>query len=66
MTKIDYELIARILHDSVYSEPGILCEAWEHMDEQYNELVQEFAHELAQDNSKFDRNKFLQACGVTQ
>jgi hypothetical protein len=64
MTKKDYELIARTLFGEVYSEPGVLCEAWENGGELYTELVQALAESFAIQNERFDREKFIEACGL--
>lgn len=64
MTKKDYELIANTLWGEAYSEPGILCEAWEYMDNEYAEMVEALAYRFEQNNPKFNRSKFLQACGL--
>ena len=55
MTKKDYELIAEVLLNNVSgvaSEPYAIT------------LVNDMANALQDDNPKFDRNKFLIACGV--
>ena len=56
MRKKDYELIANTLR---YTRPvgDVLVDHW-----QYTCLS--FADELQSDNPRFDRNKFLKACGV--
>ena len=64
MTKIDYELIAYTLFGEVFSEPGVLCEDWQYMEDQYTELVQALSKAFGQANQRFDRDKFLKACGL--
>lgn len=58
MTKKDYELIARVFtrHCKV---SHVDAKAREAMDMAYD-----MADALAQDNPRFNRNKFLKACGV--
>lgn len=56
MTRKDYELIANAINDCVYPGAG-----------DYNTVrlvARKVADELAEDNPRFDRNKFLGACGV--
>lgn len=55
MTKKDYELIASVIiryKDSLYTK------------EQHMDIACDFADKLAEKNTKFDRAKFLKACGV--
>ena len=53
MTKKDYELIAGVVHRL---NTGIIygVERW----------TEELAHDLQVENPRFDREKFLRACGV--
>ena len=55
MTKKDFELIARTLADWPRTDDE--HESWEHG-------CRHFADALATTNPRFDRAKFLQACGV--
>lgn len=59
MTKKDYELIASVLHAIIQTAQ---LTDYEPTPSQYAEA---FAVCLEQNNPRFDRNKFLQACGVT-
>jgi hypothetical protein len=52
MTRKDYELIARVIR---YAE----------IDERAGDrIARDFAYALAKDNPRFDRARFLKACGV--
>jgi hypothetical protein len=55
MTRKDYQLIAEILN---YSLDAIID------DMALEALASNFADELALDNPRFDRARFLAACGV--
>lgn len=60
MTRKDYRAMALVLkeHLSIIETPeGVL--AW-------GTLCHAFADMLAEDNSRFDRNTFLMACGWTE
>lgn len=69
MTKKDYELIAGTLRnykefqlkddekDFTASEHSLLMTSW-------REVGQALATNLQADNPRFDRNKFLTACGI--
>jgi len=55
MTRKDYNLIAEVLRDSLdLIVDDLALEA----------LASNFADELATDNPRFDRARFLAACGV--
>lgn len=61
MTRKDYQLIARALKQA--------SENWEGFDEENPQVVitaisAYLARELAQDNPRFDRTRFLEACGL--
>jgi len=58
MTKKDYELIAKSFN-SVISD----CETQEELEVVY-ELAESLAVDLKDNNSLFDKDKFLTACGV--
>jgi hypothetical protein len=67
MTKTDYELIARTLKEN---EPPI---DWGYEDdtikvahEYWQTCVEQFSRDLEQDNPRFSKTKFLQACGIEQ
>jgi hypothetical protein len=55
MTRKDYELIARVLLNSsdLMDEVSMAF------------LIDNFSQELVDDNPRFDRNRFSQACGIT-
>lgn len=55
MTKKDYELIASVINKT-----------FPLLDEQKRKLVWDMADELEEQNSKFDRKKFLTACGIEE
>lgn len=62
MTRKDYKLIARILlwgkpNRVLPSDQAIQLSKWE-------SICTRFAYELARDNPRFDRTKFLEACGL--
>lgn len=50
MTRKDFELIAKVLHDSHLEEVDI------------DALARAFAYRLAQVNANFDRTRFIHAC----
>ena len=57
MSKHDYELIARVLRETsgneTYRQGAYAL---------FNDLVFALAFELAQDNPRFDRDRFIEAC----
>ena len=55
MTRKDYKLIAEILRDSLDAIIDDLA---------LEALASNFADELAKDNPRFNRERFLKACGV--
>jgi hypothetical protein len=57
MTRKDYEAIALTLRCSYANDPGATIEYFE-------ALCNRFAFNLQQDNPRFDRARFLAACGV--
>jgi hypothetical protein len=56
MSRKDYELIARVLRDANVAD--------EHQYELLERIALGFALELAATNPRFDRERFLAACGV--
>lgn len=56
MTKKDYELIANVIY-SLY----LGHENWNRNGQQ---VASKFADKLAEHNPKFNRSKFLEACGI--
>lgn len=62
MTKKDYELIANTIKSTLGTYGGTVS----HNNCKYaiNDLALAIANELKLDNPKFDRDKFLAACGV--
>lgn len=62
MTKKDYELIASIVRKvSIESDMAVDTKL-----ENRLYVADLFAHELAKSNLAFDRDRFLEACGVTE
>jgi len=64
MTKKDYKLIA-----SAFSERLSLAGKIQNKksrETHYKELAQTLAEKLATENPRFDRQRFLSACGVTE
>lgn len=59
MTRKDYKLIAEALLDSKPAEP---CESTVYV--QFVFSCSRVANALESDNPRFDRNKFMKACGV--
>ncbi len=57
MTKKDYELIAFCIHIKRMEHLGISLE-------QAKCVIEDFSDRLAEENPRFDRTKFLQACGI--
>jgi hypothetical protein len=55
MTRKDYELIAKVLKDFT-PEDGVFIER--------NQIVEDLAKALATENPRFDRERFLVACGA--
>lgn len=61
MTKKDYELVARVLRDT---EAACLRSQWDAVWRDRGRVAEAFADELASTNPRFDRARFLRACGV--
>jgi hypothetical protein len=61
MTKKDYELIAAAINLVGYA--NVSNEAAQTT---LNKLARLLAEQLGNDNPRFNRDKFLQACGITQ
>lgn len=61
MTKKDYELIATILDGQTIVAPSQMAQACR---EQRDTYARAFADALALGNPRFDRARFLAACGV--
>lgn len=59
MTKRDFELIARTFHAQ-----RIRFMMMPEKQAAIDELAEVFAHELENTNPRFDRERFLKACGV--
>jgi hypothetical protein len=60
MTRKDYKLIAEVLKSGMENWAG-----WnEKPEEVLSGTARSLATKLAQDNPRFDRAKFLEACGV--
>ena len=58
MTKKDYELIAGVLRQEVKYEFNLTCQ------EVIISLVHNMAKHLEKANPRFDRDRFLKACGI--
>lgn len=64
MTKKDYELIARIFHKNITdNDPRVSQQLWT-AQQIATATAKQFADVLKSTNPKFDRERFLQACGV--
>lgn len=61
MTKKDYELIADTLLRTINTYKGMEANTMARGAEQ---VAYDIANRLANQNNKFDRDKFLKACGV--
>lgn len=59
MTVKDFELIARVLN--VYTSNPAVLKQWR---DASSSIAETFADELALTNPRFDRARFLRACGV--
>lgn len=62
MTKKDYELIANqvLMVRQLFAGTSIASESWEVL----TGLSYQLAKALKEENDKFDKDKFLTACGV--
>lgn len=65
MTRKDYELIARALRSSRLHLPAMDPQYRVGAKDQWETTVEEVADELERENPRFDRNKFLIACGMS-
>jgi hypothetical protein len=63
MTRKDYELIAKSLW-LVYNPDSLASRERAAYDEGVKVTILTLADALASDNSRFDRDRFLKACGV--
>lgn len=64
MTKKDYILLAQAVQTE-RSQPGFYGKVSEHVHtETLNRLAIQLACRLEEDNPRFDRDRFLSACGV--
>ena len=69
MTKKDYELIARAIYRSLISprrkspQSGSL-ESQDKYADQHRLTAQHVANALERENPRFDRDRFIEACGV--
>jgi hypothetical protein len=66
MTRKDYQLIANVLKAHTPSR-GVQAEAQTMLERAWTlrNIALTFAHELASENPRFDRAKFLRACGLS-
>lgn len=61
MTRKDYELLAQAVRDALYDpsvQPSTECQRAVRL------VACHIADDLADDNDRFDRERFLKACGV--
>lgn len=65
MTKKDYELIARVME---YNMPSKIAKPKGYSDrlEAWTNILNGLIEAFEQSNTKFNRDKFLQACGVNK
>lgn len=63
MTRKDYELIAQLIRDQLDAASN--DSAKEHAHAYLGALAKDMAHEFAANNPRFDRARFLKACGVS-
>jgi len=68
MTRKDYILIARIIHDNAHRQNEAMYGLSEPSERRLTRylIARDFADALQADNPRFNRNKFMQACGVEQ
>lgn len=66
MKKKHYELIARIFNKNIHDKDPKMAEVRYSGNTIAKAMAQQFADVLSKDNPKFDRAKFLEACGVTE
>lgn len=64
MTRKDYELIAAVLADYAPKGLGFINSEREAQIGQWLDMVDDMADALAKDNPRFDKDRFLRACGV--
>lgn len=65
MTKKDYEKIAKVLAKRI-TVTGEFSRAYQNeVREQVKYVASDLADTFAEDNPKFDRERFLKACGVS-
>lgn len=57
-TKRYYKAIAKIVKNTIYNK------GWSEYDKRERKFVSNLADYFAKDNPRFDRNKFLKACGL--
>ena len=61
MTRKDYKLIAEVLNRAIKNWEGF---DQERPEEVVSMIAKTLSSQLIQDNPRFDRTKFLEACGV--
>lgn len=61
MTKKDYELIAKTFNDVMYSNQGWYSESAK---QAHTWVAKALAEVFTEENPKFNRDKFLKACGI--
>lgn len=62
MTKKDYELLAKAIYGSLIQSGKL--EAQDHYIEQFKITTWHVADALERNNPRFDRDRFISACGV--
>lgn len=66
MSKKDYELLAKALKDSKPQKYPLEGDRLQVALVQWNSTVEIIAFDLANNNIRFNRNKFLSACGYNE
>lgn len=64
MTRKDYELIARALRSGFMTQPPLPMGSEVDIYDNYRIIIGSMASALEQDNPRFNRDKFMAACGV--
>jgi len=64
VTKQHFELVARILHAAYPIEATDITKAV--IEDTRRGIVYDFANAFAEENPRFDRDRFLRACGIEE
>ena len=64
MRKKDYLLIARVIHGRVLEIKRTRTDCYEIINSIIYWIVNDLANKFVNDNPKFDRQKFIKACGL--